>query len=593
MRIFLFLLSLFCLLPSSYAAGISTENLRAIPVLHEGRVKPLESMARAVKKKLRSNDSQAMRWFTITLFDPAAAEQIPVFKIRNPDVANMLELPEQDEKLYSFQTLSAAIIAKSDILESIVVTPQDEWTKAQIALIDLSDNISLYKDILSSLTLFLPLNIDNEEASKAQSFVELTSQIPKIKTRVQDTLNKKGEQIDLYSEAEQRDLQVAFSLDLMAKGGERSSFLRILPTSNAEMKSPWAVFLAKQDEAYADIFEHLQTLTYAYHMQDFVSFNIAARELEQSLLQAQNNDFKQGALEAELFYNALSPFKIAFFLYAIAMILLVSGYMMPRLKPTFMVFTLLTLGACVQAIGLSLRMYILERPPVSTLYESIMFVGLIASIAMLVAFIKDRQLFWLYLTAGLGMALQLVGFSHDTSGDNLMMLSAVLNTNFWLATHVICITAAYAFCLIAAALAHFTLILPFDRDLNAKLKVLAIISLLLATTGTVLGGIWADQSWGRFWGWDPKENGALLICLWLIWVLHGPLSGMMSRRAFQAGLAYTGVIVALSWFGVNLLSVGLHSYGFTNSAATILALFVGGESILIGALWVRARKVSP
>ena len=110
--------------------------------------------------------------------------------------------------------------------------------------------------------------------------------------------------------------------------------------------------------------------------------------------------------------------------------------------------------------------------------------------------------------------------------------------------------------------------------------------------GTVLGGIWADQSWGRFWGWDPKENGALLIVLWLIWVLHGRVSGQLKQLAVLAGLAYLSVIVALSWFGVNLLSVGLHAYGFTDSAAYGLLGFIGLETFVIVLLAFKARQLS-
>jgi hypothetical protein len=95
----------------------------------------------------------------------------------------------------------------------------------------------------------------------------------------------------------------------------------------------------------------------------------------------------------------------------------------------------------------------------------------------------------------------------------------------------------------------------------------------------------ADQSWGRFWGWDPKENGALLIVLWLIWIQHGRIAGRLSRFAFLAAVAFLNVIVAIAWFGVNLLGIGLHSYGFITGIALALALFCAGEILLIAILW--------
>jgi ABC-type transport system involved in cytochrome c biogenesis permease subunit len=121
--------------------------------------------------------------------------------------------------------------------------------------------------------------------------------------------------------------------------------------------------------------------------------------------------------------------------------------------------------------------------------------------------------------------------------------------------------------------------------LQNRIYKVSLLALLLTTVGTILGGIWADQSWGRFWGWDPKENGALLIVLWIIWMQHGRVSGQLPTLAFTAAAAFLNVIVALAWFGVNLLSVGLHSYGFITGIATALALFCVFETALIGTLW--------
>ena len=118
---------------------------------------------------------------------------------------------------------------------------------------------------------------------------------------------------------------------------------------------------------------------------------------------------------------------------------------------------------------------------------------------------------------------------------------------------------------------------------------IGLVALLLTSVGTVLGGIWADQSWGRFWGWDPKENGALLIVLWLIWIQHGRLSGNIRPLGYVAGIAALNIVVALAWFGVNLLGVGLHSYGFTSGIASGLAAFCIFEFITIITLWTMIR----
>ena len=105
------------------------------------------------------------------------------------------------------------------------------------------------------------------------------------------------------------------------------------------------------------------------------------------------------------------------------------------------------------------------------------------------------------------------------------------------------------------------------------------MALFFTLFGTILGGIWADQSWGRFWGWDPKENGALLIVLWQLMMIHMRLSGLAKPKEFALGMALNNIIVALAWFGVNLLQVGLHSYGFDDGVARNLFMFIGFEII--------------
>jgi len=97
----------------------------------------------------------------------------------------------------------------------------------------------------------------------------------------------------------------------------------------------------------------------------------------------------------------------------------------------------------------------------------------------------------------------------------------------------------------------------------------------------VLGGIWADQSWGRFWGWDPKENGALLIVLWNATILHARWGGLVRERGLMNLAVIGNIVTSFSWFGVNLLGIGLHSYGFTDTGAEYLMNFVVGQLILL------------
>ena len=127
------------------------------------------------------------------------------------------------------------------------------------------------------------------------------------------------------------------------------------------------------------------------------------------------------------------------------------------------------------------------------------------------------------------------------------------------------------------------------KKIYDSLLGVTLFALLFTLFGTILGGIWADQSWGRFWGWDPKENGALLIVMWLLMMLHLKISGWVKGPGYALGLVLANITVALAWFGVNLLSVGLHNYGFTEGAALNLLLFTIFELLFGSLLYIKIR----
>jgi hypothetical protein len=104
---------------------------------------------------------------------------------------------------------------------------------------------------------------------------------------------------------------------------------------------------------------------------------------------------------------------------------------------------------------------------------------------------------------------------------------------------------------------------------------------LFSFVGTVLGGIWADQSWGRFWGWDPKENGALLIVIWNALILHVRWGDLLGDRGIMNLAVFGNIVTSFSWFGVNMLGIGLHSYGFMDAAFQWLMIFIGSQCFII------------
>jgi len=114
--------------------------------------------------------------------------------------------------------------------------------------------------------------------------------------------------------------------------------------------------------------------------------------------------------------------------------------------------------------------------------------------------------------------------------------------------------------------------------------------ILFSTIGTILGGLWADDSWGRFWGWDPKENGALLIVIWNALMLHARWDGMVKARGFAILAIGGNIVTAWSWFGTNELGIGLHSYGFTEGVLMWLSLFIASQIAFLAAGLMFWRK---
>jgi cytochrome c biogenesis factor len=180
-------------------------------------------------------------------------------------------------------------------------------------------------------------------------------------------------------------------------------------------------------------------------------------------------------------------------------------------------------------------------------------------------------------------------------GDSLEMLRAVLDTNIWLATHVVVVTLGYSATFLSGFLgivyiARGLLTKSFDQETSKSLARMiygvVCFATLFSFTGTILGGIWADQSWGRFWGWDPKENGALLIVLWNAIILHARWGGYARERGVAALAVFGNIVTSLSWFGVNMLGVGLHSYGFMDHAFGPLMLFIISQLLIVAAAMI-------
>ena len=336
------------------------------------------------------------------------------------------------------------------------------------------------------------------------------------------------------------------------------------------------------------------------------AFNQAVANLDQWMnKQGFAGEIKKG--RNEHFFNTFAPFARAQGIYVIALLLACFSWLRMSRGLVDTAFYLIGLAFVLHTAGLVFRMLLEGRPPVTNLYSSAVFVGWGA---VLLGWILER----IYRN-GIGSCVAaLAGFSTliiashlSKEGDTMEMMRAVLDTNFWLATHVVCVTIGYAATFLAGFLALiyvlrgvFTPSLDSETANSLARMVYGIVcfATLFSFVGTVLGGIWADQSWGRFWGWDSKENGALLIVVWNAIILHCRWGGLVRDRGLVTLALFGNIVTAWSWFGVNMLGIGLLSYGFMDEAFSTLQWFAILQVLLMLAAvqplrhWLSGRHIA-
>jgi len=257
-------------------------------------------------------------------------------------------------------------------------------------------------------------------------------------------------------------------------------------------------------------------------------------------------------------------------------LLLIGGYLLTLLfRPLYPVIF------SFHSLLLLARVYIASRPPVSNMAETLIYVPWVVALAAWTTRVRP----W----GAVGAAGLLLLFWVSRLGEGLESLQPVLDSNFWLSTHVLMVVGSYGVLLLSAILAHLYLVRPATRLPSLILQVLYIGTALLLI-GTLLGGVWASQSWGRFWDWDPKETWAFIsICLYLA-LIHARLFGLLGDFAFALTAAAAFFSVTFTWYGVNyILGTGLHSYGFGEGGQWIYWAGLGGDALLLSLLALRHK----
>ncbi|MEK7392807.1 MAG: cytochrome c biogenesis protein CcsA [Fibrobacterota bacterium] len=313
-------------------------------------------------------------------------------------------------------------------------------------------------------------------------------------------------------------------------------------------------------------------------------------------------------VEAELALVHLRPFRWAWILlmfsFLAAWIAQSASNSSPQTtKRATLAATSCAIAALVLLVGgFALRVFVSGRAPVTNMYETTLWVGFGAILFGLPIARLYRSRVILAAVAAAGWVVFLLADNLPTVLDpSIKPLVPVLRNNFWLTLHVLTVTISYAAFLVAMAIGNLGLAQVFRKDSTEFQKNLAHyayrsmqLGVILLTSGIILGGVWADYSWGRFWGWDPKETWSLIAALGYLMVLHGRFSGWIRTFGTLMGsvLAFFGVVMA--WYGVNfILASGLHSYGFSEGGAAAMGLFVALQGGFAAICAVRFRRKTP
>jgi len=301
-------------------------------------------------------------------------------------------------------------------------------------------------------------------------------------------------------------------------------------------------------------------------------------------------------LQLEVLLQKTHPFKAAWILYSLSGVLIL--FFRKKLLLYRLGWFFAGTGFFIQCMGLLFRVLVAGRPPVTNMYESIIWVAFgTVFFALLFEVIYHSGVFLLGAIPVALASLILADSQPLILDPSIHPLTPVLRDNFWLTIHVLTITLSYAAFALSLGVAHVALIrIILNKKVAASLynylyRTLQVGILLLAT-GTILGGVWANYSWGRFWDWDPKETWALIALLGYLFLLHGRLAGRWGGFGLAIGSVVAFLSVLMAWYGVNfVLGAGLHSYGFGAGGFPIVLGFTGLEvAILVTAFIARYRR---
>jgi ABC-type transport system involved in cytochrome c biogenesis permease subunit len=609
--------------------GDVLELLSSLPVQEGGRIKPLSTLAgfqllriRGVRKAYtpKGEKLSPIAWLADCLFFPEAASTYEVFLIQDSDVLTAVGMSDAAKKKrdrYAYNELKTGKAGLFEKARSLSRKDQKQLTPVEREIMNLARNVHDFEALIGHLAFTrqaIPVNTspglgkiyDNASAisfstvlTKANLVAFLFQQIAKAPNVSQAAKRKEQEAIQ----------GLARQIDVL---GRPTRSLALFPPSGDTADKAWLSPYDMANHSFTTrepVEEQVALLAHFEKLEakkgDAAAFKNELTALHGGLTKLALARNEYGTIPLEVSFYNFDWFYKALLLFVFAFLFLALSWLVDHKAVQALLWATTSAATLCLVIGITLRCVIRSRPPISTLYETILFITACAVIVSMFIEWVNRRRIALPVGVVMGAIGMFLAYKYELRGEDTMTsLVAVLDTNFWLATHVTAINLGYQGGLLASGLGHVYLLGKLfgkgtDKDFYKTVARMTYgvlcFGLLFSVVGTILGGVWANYSWGRFWGWDPKENGALLIVLWQILILHARMGGYIRDWGLCALCIIGGVVVAFSWFGVNLLGVGLHSYGFTAGVDMILKAFYGIELMLVAvcsAAWFGARKAA-
>jgi ABC-type transport system involved in cytochrome c biogenesis permease subunit len=591
-----------------HSPALAMDDFAGTIILDNGRLKPLDTYARKMLTQFSGRQgyhgTPAIQWLARVIFVPLDAADDKVFLINNPEVADALGIAPEKRRRYSFKEIKKGYHQLGRMAEAATHKEPKERSLFEGEVIRISGNLQEYIQLSSVLMFLMPSPEFSVADTTARSYLGLGAQAGGVS--YYDLVPKSQLAAAAMKAAQEKDKSAWTVLDMTMVSLARALYrwgesrgdqpFHIIPSvvdGREEWLCPWMVTLnAGPNAQKTPELASLAALRAAYVAGDRKGFSLAAGSFNAAVL---HKAARLPDPTVELFYNAVDPFAKAKILYGLAAVLaLLLMTVVSWRWAYFCGITLTMAGLLPHTFGLVARVLILHRPPLATIYETFLFVAWACVALGLFLELFQKKSLGLLISSLCGFFFLHLAGKYNAGEDSMGMIAAVLNSNFWLTTHIMTVTLGYAGCCCAGIIGHVYLIkklffnTPDEKLVSTSNSLYGILAfgLVFTVIGTMLGGMWADQSWGRFWGWDPKENGALLIILWCAVVFHARAAGLVKELGLAVGAVLSLILVMFAWIGVNLLGIGMHSYGFTTTGVTILYAFMIFEAAFLVAMSV-------